>query len=44
MGSNRYIVHESANMKVCQYQVLTINGLLFGTNGQSIFLEYFTIN
>ena len=34
LASNRYIVHKSANVKVCQYQIMTSNG----------FLKYFTIN
>ena len=41
LSSNRYNVHESANVKVCQYQVLTINGLFEETNGQSIFSRVF---
>ena len=45
MALNRYNVFESANVKVCQYQVMIRNGLFEETNGQNIFcLKYFTIN
>ena len=39
---NRYIVHESANVKVCQYQVTISNGLFEEFNEQDFFLKYFT--
>ena len=42
--SNRYIVHESANVKVCQYQVTISNGLFEEFNEQDFFLKYFTTN
>ena len=37
LASNRYIVCESANVKVCQYQVMISNGLLEETNEKHIF-------
>ena len=44
LASNRYIAHGSANVRLCQYQVMTSNGLFEETNEQHIFLKYFTIN
>ena len=44
LASNRYIVRESANMKVCPYQVMISNILFEETNEQHIFLKYFIIN
>ena len=47
LASNTYIVCESANKKVCQYQVMISNGLFEETNEQHIFyffLKYFAIN
>ena len=35
--SNRYLFRESANVKVCQYQVTISNGLFEETDKQSIF-------
>ena len=43
LASNRYIVYEIANVKVCYYQVMVSNGLFEETNEQRIFLKYFTI-
>ena len=43
LASNRYIVYEIANVKVCYYQVMISNGLFEETNEQRIFLKYFTI-
>ena len=41
---NRYIVRESASIKVCECQVMVSNGLFEETNEQRIFYKYFTIN
>ena len=41
MAWNRYIVRESANVKVCQYQVMISNGLFEETNEQRIFSKVF---
>ena len=41
LASNRYIVHESAYIKVCPYQVMIRNGLFEKTNEQHIFSEVF---
>ena len=41
LASNRYIVCESVNIKVCQYQIMISNGLFEETNEQSIFSEVF---
>ena len=41
LASNRYIVCESAYIKVCPYQVMTRNGLFEETNEQHIFSEVF---
>ena len=41
LASNRYIARESANIEVCQYQVMISNGLLEETNEQRIFSEVF---
>ena len=41
LALNRYIVCESANVKVCKYQVMKSNGLFEGTNEQHIFSEVF---
>ena len=38
---NRYIVCESAYMKVCPYQVMIRNGLFEETNEQCIFSKLF---
>ena len=38
---NRYIVRESANVKVCQYQVMISNGLFEETNEQRFFSKVF---
>ena len=37
LASNKYIVRESANVKVCQYQVMISNDLFEETNEQRIF-------
>ena len=39
-GLNRYIVHESANVKVCQYQIMISDGLFEETNEQQSFSKY----
>ena len=44
MALNRYIVFESVNIKVSQYQIMISNGLFEETNEQSIILKYFIIN
>ena len=41
MASNRYIVNESANMKVCPYQVMISNVLFEEANEQHIFSKVF---
>ena len=41
LASNRYIVCESVNIKVCQYQVMISNGLFEETNEQRIFSKVF---
>ena len=41
LASNRYIVCESANIKVCLYQVMISNGLFEETNEQHIFARVF---
>ena len=41
LASNRYIVCESANVKVCQYQVMISNDLFEETNEQHIFSKVF---
>ena len=41
LASNRYIVRESANVKVCPYQVMISNGLFEETNEQHIFSKVF---
>ena len=41
LASNRYIVREGANIKVCLYQVMIINGLFEETNQQHMFSEVF---
>ena len=41
LASNRYIVRESANAKVCLYQVMISNGLFEETNEQHIFSKVF---
>ena len=41
LASNRYIVHESANIKVCPTQVMISNILFEETNEQHIFSEVF---
>ena len=41
LASNRYIVRESMNIKVFQYQVMTHNGLFEVSNEQHIFSEVF---
>ena len=37
LASNRCIVHGSANVKLCPYQVMISNGLFEETNEQQIF-------
>ena len=44
LASNRYIVRESANIKVCQHQVMISNGLSKEINEQRIFSKQFTIS
>ena len=41
LASNRYIVRERANIKVCPHQVILSNGSLDETNEQRIFLKVF---
>ena len=41
LALNRYIVGESANMKVCPDQVMISNGLFEETNEQRIFSKVF---
>ena len=41
LAPNRYIVRESANVKVCQYQVIISNILFEETNEQRIFSKVF---
>ena len=41
LALNRYIVHESANVKVCQYQVMISNGLFEETSEQHISSKVF---
>ena len=41
LSLNRYIVHESVNVKVFQYQVMISNGLFEQTNEQHIFSKVF---
>ena len=41
LALNRYIVCESVNIKVCQYQVMISNGLFEETNEQHIFSKVF---
>ena len=41
LASNRYIVHESTNVKVRKYQVMISNGLFEETNEQRIFSKHF---
>ena len=41
--SNRYIVHESVNVKICQYQVTIGDGLSEESNAQHNFSKDFTI-
>ena len=41
LPSNRFTVHESANVKVCQYQVMLSNGLFEETNEHCIFSKVF---
>ena len=41
LASNRYIVCESANVRVCQYQVMISNGLFEETNEAHIFSKVF---
>ena len=41
LASSRYIVHESANMKVCLYRVIISNGFFEETNEQRIFSKVF---
>ena len=44
LASNRFIVREIANIKVCQYQVMISNGLFEETNENVFFLNNFTVN
>ena len=41
LASNKHIVRESANIKICQYQVMISNGLFEETNEQHIFSKVF---
>ena len=41
LALNRYIVHESANIKVCPCQEMISNGIFEETNEQHIFSEVF---
>ena len=41
LAANRYIVCESANVKVCHYQVTISNVLFEETNEQGIFCKVF---
>ena len=41
LTSNRYIVLESANVKLCSYQVIITNILFEETNEQRIFSKVF---
>ena len=41
LASNRYIVCESVNIKVCQYQIMISNGLFEETSERSIFSKVF---
>ena len=41
LASNRYIVHGSANVKVCQYQGMISNSLFEETNEQHILPKVF---
>ena len=41
LASNKYIARESANVKVCLYQVMISNGLFEETNEQCIFSKVF---
>ena len=41
LALNIYIFCESANIKVCPYQVMISNGLFEGTNAQCIFSKLF---
>ena len=41
LSLNRYIVHESVNVKVFQYQVMISNGLFEQTDEQHIFSKVF---
>ena len=41
LALNIYIFRESANIKVCPYQVTISNGLFEGTNEQCIFSKVF---
>ena len=41
LALNMYIFCESANIKVCPYQVMISNGLFEGTNEQCIFSKVF---
>ena len=41
LALNRYIVCESANVKVCQYHVMIRDGLFEETNQQHIFSKVF---
>ena len=41
LALNRYIVRESANMEVCQYQVMISYGLFERINEECIFSKVF---
>ena len=41
LASNRYIVRENANIKLCPYQIMISNGLFEETNEQRIFSKVF---
>ena len=44
LALSRYIVCESADIKLCPYQVMITNILFVETNEQRIFCKVFTIN
>ena len=41
LASNRYITCGSANVKLCQYQVMISNGLFGETNERQVFSKVF---
>ena len=42
LALNRYIAHESANIKLCQYQVMVSNGLFEKTTERFSLLQLIT--